>query len=77
MTTLHEINQKAKTVLRSALGPADYARYQQQFSNGEGDYTAERQQRTPEDVQIIHERTVARRAAGLIVDPPDAKILEL
>ena len=77
MTTLHEINQKAQALLRSALGPVDYARYVQQFSNGSGDYTAERQLRPEEDVQAIHERAVALRAAGIIKDPPNARKLEM
>ena len=36
MTTLHEINEKAHTVLRSALGPVDCARYVRQYSLGSG-----------------------------------------
>lgn len=77
MTTLHEINEKARTVLRSALGPVDYARYVQQYSNGSGDYTKERQQRPEEDVQTIHERVMARQEAGLLQPPPNAKVLML
>lgn len=77
MTTLHEINEKARTVLRSALGPVDYARYVQQYSNGSGDYTRERQQRPEEDVQTIHERVMERQEAGLLPAPPNAKVLNL
>jgi hypothetical protein len=40
MSTLHQINQKAQQILRAELGPIDYVRYQQQFSQGNGDYTA-------------------------------------
>lgn len=75
MSTLHEINEKAQAALRAALSPAEFVRYLQQFSNGHGDYTAERQQRPEEDGQAIHDRTVARVAAGVIVRPPNAKVL--
>ena len=77
MTTLHEINEKARAVLRTALGPVDYARFFQQYSNGSGDYTKERQQRPVEGVQVIHERTMALQEAGLLPVPPNAKILKL
>lgn len=77
MTPLHEINEKAHAVLRSALGPVDYARYLQQYSNGSGDYTKERQQRLGENVQVIHERVMARQEAGLLPVPLNARVLEV
>lgn len=77
MTTLHEINGKARAALLTALGPVDYARFFQQYSNGSGDYTKERQQRPQESVQAIHERTMSLQEAGLLPVPPNAKILKL
>jgi hypothetical protein len=68
MTTLHEINAKAHAILRASLGPVDYARYTQQFSTGSGDYTAERQAREQESVDL--------RAQGKLPVPPRAKVIE-
>lgn len=76
MNTLHQINEKARNVLRAALGPVDYARYQQQFSLGSGDYTAERQAVEQPDIDTICERVAQMEAAGLLVPPPNARLLE-
>jgi hypothetical protein len=76
MSTIHEINQKAQTVLRTALGPVDYARYQQQFSTGFGDYTAERQQAAEADTAAISKSVAERKAAGSLIPPPNARVLE-
>lgn len=76
MNTLHQINEKARSVLREALGPVDYARYQQQFSSGSGDYTAERQQVEQPDIETISKRVKELKAAGLLVVPPNARLLE-
>lgn len=75
MSTLHEINQKAQTVLRTALGPVDYARYQQQFSTGCGDYTAERQQMPENDATAVSMRVAELKASGLLAPPEGARIL--
>lgn len=74
MSTLNEINQKAQRVLRTALGPVDYARYQQQFSHGSGDYTAERQ---PGETLEIIQQVTAMKSAGQLIPPPGAKVLTL
>ncbi|MBK8038664.1 MAG: hypothetical protein IPK22_16275 [Verrucomicrobiaceae bacterium] len=74
MTTLHEINQKARQALLTTLGPVDYTRYQQQFSQGAGDYTAERQQRTATTTEVI-QQVSALKAAGHLVSPPNATVL--
>ena len=62
MSTLHQINQKAQQILRAELGPIDYVRYQQQFSQGNGDYTAERQVCASEDISIIAERVASLKS---------------
>ena len=53
------------------------ARYVQQFSNGSGDYTRERQQRPEEDVDTIHERALALEAAGLLPPPGNAQVINI
>ncbi|HBE23125.1 MAG TPA: hypothetical protein DDW21_06710 [Verrucomicrobiales bacterium] len=77
MSTLHQINQKAQQILRAELGPIDYVRYQQQFSQGNGDYTAERQVCASEDISIIAERVASLKSAGLLSTPSAARILEI
>jgi len=76
MNTLHEINEKARAVLRSALGPVDYARYQQQFSSGHGDYTAERQATPPPDIDGIRRHVAELKGSGQLVPPPGAVVLQ-
>ena len=77
MNTLHQINEKARSVLRAAVGPVDYARYQQQFSLGSGDYTAERQAAEQPDLDSICARVAQMQSAGLLVPPPNARVLEV
>lgn len=74
MTTLHEINQKARQALLTTLGPVDYTRYQQQFSQGAGDYTAERQQRTATTTEVI-QQVSALKANGTLIPPANATVL--
>jgi|UniRef100_UPI003783AD77 hypothetical protein len=74
MTTLHEINQKARQALLTTLGPVDYTRYQQQFSQGAGDYTAERQQRKATTSEVI-EQVSELKATDHLVAPPNATVL--
>lgn len=40
---LSEINQQATSILAREMGIADALRFLSQFSNGSGDYTAERE----------------------------------
>ncbi len=40
---LSEINQQATSILAREMGIADALRFLNQFSNGSGDYTAERE----------------------------------
>jgi hypothetical protein len=41
--TLSEINQQATSILAREMGIADALRFLNQFSNGSGDYAAERE----------------------------------
>jgi hypothetical protein len=77
MSTLQQINQKAQRLLRTELGPVDYVRYQQQFTQGSGDYTAERQAAPASDITAISERVATMKAAGLLPIPPSAKVMEI
>lgn len=76
MNTLYQINQQAQRVLRATLGPVDYVRYQQQFSHGFGDYTAERQQRSQEDVAAISRRVSLHKTEGRLTPPASATVVE-
>ena len=76
MTTLHEINLKAQSVLRASLGPVDYVRYTQQFSNGTGDYTAQRQLRPEEETADVAKRVAEMKAKGFLLAPPNAQVVE-
>jgi hypothetical protein len=42
--TLDEVRIKGLRVLSRELGPYNYTRFLQQFENGSGDYTKEREQ---------------------------------
>lgn len=75
MTTLHEINQKAQAALRAALSPVDYARYQQQFSTGSGDYTAERQQAGQPAIEEIARQVDELADNGQLTPPTHAEIV--
>jgi len=75
MSTLEEINKKDRTILARELGPVDCVRFFQQYELGRGDYTRERQQRPEEGVETIHQRVLARQAAGLLPPPPNARII--
>jgi len=77
MSTLQQINQKAQRLLRTELGPVDYVRNQQQFSQGNGDYTAARQTLPSEDLSSISQRVGTMKAAGLLPIPPSARVIEV
>jgi len=76
MTTLHEINLKAQSVLRASLGPVDYVRYTQQFSTGMGDYTAQRQAQPEEETAEVAKRVADMKAKGVLPAPPNARVVE-
>jgi hypothetical protein len=44
MSTLHEINRKAHSILARELGPVDYLIFFRQYETGSGDYTRDRWQ---------------------------------
>ncbi len=44
MSTLHQINRKAHSILARELGPVDYLLFFRQYENGSGDYTRDRWQ---------------------------------
>ena len=75
MSTLLQINQKAQRLLRSEPGPVDDVRYQQPFTAGTGNYSAERQATTPMEIGSIAGRVAALKGAGLLPAPPKAKII--
>lgn len=72
MTTLAQINQKARSLLRQGLDPVEFTRYLQQFELGEGDYTAERQQRAAKTFDEVRKRIAELRAAGRLPSRPSA-----
>lgn len=47
------------------------------FSLGSGDYTAERQKAEQPDIETISKRVKELEAAGLLVPPPNARLLEV
>ena len=49
MSTLHEINRKAHSILARELGPVEYLIFFRQYENGSGDYTRDRWQWLAED----------------------------
>jgi hypothetical protein len=53
--TLEEIRQHGIDALARELGPVGMIRFLQQFETGKGDYTAERHQWLPNDVEAIAE----------------------
>ena len=51
--TLEEIRQRGIRALTRELGPAGMIRFLQQFETGRGDYSIDRHQWLPDDVQAI------------------------
>lgn len=76
MNTLHQINQEAQRVLRATLEPVDYVRYQQQFDHGAGDYTAERQRRNEEGIDVIAQRVARLKSENRLAPPPSAQEID-
>jgi len=67
--TLEQIRQNGLEALARELGPVGMVRFLQQFENGAGDYTSERQQwLSDEDVLAVVEGIRARRRAGEAAD---------
>ncbi len=77
MTLPAELNQKAKSILLRELGPVDYARFFQQYEQGIGNYTNDREQWLGTDsVESIHAETMNLLAAGKLPRPTAAKLHE-
>ena len=51
--SLEELRQRGLAALAKELGPVGMVRFLQQFETGSGDYTAERHQWLPDDVDRI------------------------
>jgi hypothetical protein len=76
MTLTAELNQKAKAILIRELGPVDYARFIQQYQEGIGDYTRDRQLLLgSESARALHEQAAQLVASGDLPRPADAKLL--
>lgn len=74
MTLAAELNQKAKALLISGLGPVGYARFIQQYEEGSGDYTKDREQWLGgETARALHEEASRLAAAGELPRPSGAK----
>jgi hypothetical protein len=51
--TLEEIRHRGLDALARELGPVGMIRFLQQFETGTGDYTRDRHQWLPDDLQVI------------------------
>ena len=75
MTLTSELNQKAKAILFRELGPVDYARFFQQYEEGIGNYTEDRQQWLGgETVTSLHDQASFLAADGQLPRPTGAQI---
>jgi len=76
MTLSAELNQKAKAILIRELGPVDYARFIQQYEEGTGDYTRDRNQWLGEEsARTLHDQATILTANGGLPRPAGAKTL--
>lgn len=76
MTLTSERNQKAKAILIRELGPVDYARFIQQYEEGIGNYTRDRDQWLGEEsARTLHEKATQLATTGDLPRPPGAKLL--
>lgn len=62
--SMEEIRQRGIDVLAKELGPNGMIRFLQQFETGRGDYTAERHQWLPDDVETIAAEIERRSKSG-------------
>jgi hypothetical protein len=76
MTLNAELNQKAKAILIRELSPEDYARFLQQYGEGTGDYTRDRQQWLGEEnSSALHSQAALLATNGSLPSPEVAKML--
>jgi hypothetical protein len=59
--TLHEIHDEGIDALCKALGPVDMVRFIQMFDHGKGDYTKERKQWLPDNIDEVKEGLLKRQ----------------
>lgn len=62
--TLEQINADGLRALARELGPVGMVRFLQQFEQGRGDYTAERWQWLPGDLDVDALSELIRRESG-------------
>jgi hypothetical protein len=75
MTLTAELNQKANAILIRELGPVDYARFFQQYEEGLGNYTEDRNQWLGEEsAWALHEQATQLAANGELPRPVGAKL---
>ncbi len=75
MTLTSELNQKARAILIQELGAVGYARFIQQYEEGSGNYTQDRQQWLAEENSAkLHEQASQLATAGALPRPPGAKL---
>jgi hypothetical protein len=62
--TLDDVRQRGIDALARELGPVGITRFLQQFETGSGDYSRDRDQWLPDDVQAIMDEIVRMQAGG-------------
>jgi hypothetical protein len=76
MTLTSELNQKAKAILIRELGPVGYARFIQQYEEGSGNYTRDRNQWLGEEsARNLHDQAAQLVTTGELPRPAGAKLL--
>jgi len=60
MKTISEIRKEGIQALTKTLGPVDMARFIQSYDTGRGDYTKERHQWLPENIDDVKCRLLKR-----------------
>jgi hypothetical protein len=61
MKTISEIRKEGISALSKKLGPVDMARFIQSYETGSGDYTKERHQWLPDNIDEVKERLFKRQ----------------
>jgi len=61
MKTISEIRKEGISALAKTLGPVDMARFIQSYETGSGDYTKERHQWLPDNIDEVKERLLKRQ----------------
>lgn len=61
MKTISEVRKEGTQVLTKTLGPVDMARFIQSFETGSGDYTKERHEWLPENLNDVKDSLIERQ----------------